>query len=763
MLRGTHFGRARTEPDTFVTAAAAAAAPASERALTGRILAGRYELLALLGAGGMGAVYRAHDRELDELVALKVIKAELARQPSMVDRFRHEVKLARRVTHVNIARTFELGNADGIVYCTMELIQGESLHQRLEREVRLAVVDAAAIAGELCDGLAAAHAAGVVHRDIKPDNVLLANDGRVVLVDFGVAAVTAGVSTGELTGTPTYMAPEQARGEPLTPAADVYAVGVLLYEMVTGRRAFTGDIADILTAKQDLASLQVPLGSMPHELARVIERATARELSARISTAGELRRLLYPWTELSLGPAVAPRHATEPADLLRTVIVLPPAGDEARIHLAAGVHEELLLRLVRRPRMRVLPRADGHCVTSAATVELYAGELLSATICRGQMQTTLHLPLDIGSVGTAADAIASAVGEVVGSESAGKTDPAVQAYELLLRARILVQRNFSDAPRAIDLLEEAHALCPEDARISATLAMLLVRFVMLSQGESDFARAHALVESALVTTPSPAEAYLAAGHLELHTGDPAAAAMHFRTAISCSPHAADAHEALGRMLLEAGYLDVALARLNDALAIAPHLITARWEIARAYALEGDWAAYAALEAELAKHRDRAVARMSVVRMRIAWWRGDLRAVAAAYEELGGSQTFFEVAMLPRFHAVVFGGAWPAHRESIIELVRGLRSPSLRRRAFMAQLGTELAGFMGDADACATMLEHAVECGLFDLHWLDRCPLLEPVRKTLRGAAARERVKARAEAILDAMYGDAGALSDTIAT
>src|SRR5262245_42111937 len=188
----------------------------AERELAGHTLAGRYDLLALLGAGGMGAVYRAHDRELDELVALKVINAALAADPAMVDRFRHEVKLARRVTHVNIARTFELGRSDGILYCTMELIDGESLRRRLRREGKLAISDATRIAAELCDGLTAAHAAEIVHRDIKPDNVLLSREGRVVLADFGVAAVAAGHYPGDLSGTPEYMAPEQAMGEPPT-------------------------------------------------------------------------------------------------------------------------------------------------------------------------------------------------------------------------------------------------------------------------------------------------------------------------------------------------------------------------------------------------------------------------------------------------------------------------------------------------------------------------------------------------------------------
>jgi tetratricopeptide (TPR) repeat protein len=759
MFREHEAGAAGTVLDTLV---AARPSSADERALAGRTLAGRYELLALLGTGGMGAVYRAHDRELDERVALKVIKAGLASQPAMVDRFRHEVKLARRVTHVNIARTFELGHADDVVYCTMELVEGESLHQRLQRQGRLALADATAIAGELCAGLAAAHAAGVIHRDIKPDNVLLASDGRVVLADFGVAAIATGGHTGELLGTPTYMAPEQARGEPPTPAADVYAVGVLLYEMVTGQRAFTGDLAEILVAKQDVPRLEPAPGSVPTELARVIGRATARDLADRIPTAAELRRVLAPWTEPSLGPGAARRQPATAAPDLRTVIVLPPSGDDARLHLAAGVHEEVLRRLVRRPRLRVLPRPDGRCAPGATTVELLARDRLTATICCSPTQATLHLPLDVGSVDLAADAIASAVAQVAGVEGPAAAAPAAQAREMLMRARLLVQRSYSGVPRAIALLERAHALCPEDTRIAATLAMLCVRFVVTSQGDSDLSRARSLVRAALAAAPDLAESHVAAGHLELHTGDPPAAAAHFRTAIACSPYVAEAHEALGRMLLEAGHLDVAMARLQDALAIAPHLIAARWEIARAHALEGDWAAYEEQEAELSKHHDRELARLAIVLMRIAWWRGDRRAMAATYDRLGESRTFFEPSLLPRLRAVVFDGAWAAQREPILALVLGWRSPSLRQRAFLAQIGAELAGHVGDAGACVTMIDHAVACGLYDLHWLDRCPLLEPARRTPEGAAARVRVKARAEAILDALYGDADPQSDTAA-
>src|SRR3569623_904943 len=261
--------------------------------LTGKTLANRYDLLALIGTGGMGAVYRARDRELDELVALKVIRHDLAALPQMAERFRHEVKLARRVTHVNVARTFELGSADGVMFCTMELIDGESLTSRLGQRRRLPITEAAPIAIAMCEALEAAHAAGEINRDIKPDNVLLAGDGRVVLADFGVAAVAA--AEGELSGTPAYMAPEQARGEAPTPAADVYAVGAVLFEMLAGHRAFSGDVATILAAKQDLEHVALGPSEAPVELAQVLAHATARARDKRISSAAALGRALASW------------------------------------------------------------------------------------------------------------------------------------------------------------------------------------------------------------------------------------------------------------------------------------------------------------------------------------------------------------------------------------------------------------------------------------------------------------------------------------
>ena len=185
--------------------------------LTAPLLGDRYELLGLIGVGGMGSIYRARDRELDEVVALKMLRTDLVSSPAILERFRREVKLARRVTHRNVARVFDIGEHDGDKFLTMELVDGESLGALVAREGALPFARVVEIVSGICAGLTCAHAAGVVHRDLKPDNVLLASDGRVVLTDFGIArAFTdggAGSTMGLLVGTPAYMAPEQVEGQ----------------------------------------------------------------------------------------------------------------------------------------------------------------------------------------------------------------------------------------------------------------------------------------------------------------------------------------------------------------------------------------------------------------------------------------------------------------------------------------------------------------------------------------------------------------------
>jgi len=754
-----------------------AADTSTDRNLAGATLAGRYLLLELLGVGGMGAVYRAHDRELDELVALKVIRADHVARPGMVEQFRHEVKLARRVTHINVARTFELVIADGVMFCTMELVEGESLRDRILRRGAIEIAEAVEIAHAMCQGLAAAHAAGVIHRDIKPDNVLLTPTGRVVIADFGVAAF-ASDGDGGLSGTLEYMAPEQARGEQASPATDVYAVGAVLFEMLTGLRAFAGTMSELIVAKQDVERLSLDFaealtaGPLPADLKAVVGEATTADPAHRIPSARELARRLRPWL-VEVPEPTDPRQRiaiqmsavgdieeeVRVVEALATAVVLAPRvveGGSKRLHLAEGVHQELLRRLARRPELRVWPRVDAVELPGGTFVELVAGERLTVTIRRDQLASRLDLPLDIASIGLAADAIAVGVVEM----AARVPDEDAEArLGVVLEARTLVHAGFSGAQPAYDLLTRAHRRWPDDPRIAAELAVLVLKFAFTPALRNDNEPARDIVQAALVGAPDLAETHVAAGHLALHTGDCATAAREFRIAIACSPYQAEPHEGLGRMLLEAGFFDDAVARLEDALAIAPNLSSVRWEIARAHALEQNWVLFDRLVAELRPLGDRPIARF-----RCAVWRDSLEEMHDAREAWQESSVFFEPELMQRVFSCVIEGGWLEHRDTIVRVVLGSKSESRRRRAFLAQIGAEVAGHAGDVATSLHMLTVAIEQhDLFDRHWFDRCPLIAAARATPEGQLLQQVVRHRAEAILDALYGDVESVIDTIIT
>jgi serine/threonine protein kinase/tetratricopeptide (TPR) repeat protein len=230
-------------------------APVKKRSKTqsllviGSILGGRYEILTQLGEGGMGAVYKARDREVERLVALKIIRPELAGNESMLRRFRQELVITRQITHRNVVRIFDMGVLDGVRFISMEFIDGQELANLLKTRSKLPPEEAAALMLQVCTGLQAAHSEGIVHRDLKPQNVMIDRQGRVAVMDFGIAhlaeaaSVEAGpelsgsshlTQVGALMGTPRYMAPEQARSEPTDQRSDIFTVGAMLFELVHG-------------------------------------------------------------------------------------------------------------------------------------------------------------------------------------------------------------------------------------------------------------------------------------------------------------------------------------------------------------------------------------------------------------------------------------------------------------------------------------------------------------------------------------------------
>ena len=209
------------------------------RFLPGRLIAGRYRIIALLGKGGMGEVYRADDLTLGQQVAVKFLPDEAASDEGLLERFRNEVRMARRVSHPNVCRVYDVGEVDGQTFYTMEYVDGEDLSSLLRRIGRLPQDKAIEIARQLCAGLAAAHTKGVLHRDLKPANIMLDGRGQAVIMDFGLAGISDDIRGAEIrSGTPAYMAPEQLAGQEVSPRSDLYSLGLVLYEVFTGKRTF---------------------------------------------------------------------------------------------------------------------------------------------------------------------------------------------------------------------------------------------------------------------------------------------------------------------------------------------------------------------------------------------------------------------------------------------------------------------------------------------------------------------------------------------
>ncbi len=266
---------------------------------TGKVFAARYEVLEEIGSGGMGMVYRALDRELGETVALKTLRPELLQDPALVERFKSEIRLARHISDKHVVRTHDLGERDGVYFLTMEYVEGITVRELLDTRGKLGVAPTLAIASQLAQSLIAAHEQGIIHRDIKPQNLLLDAGGQLKVMDFGVARLAASNSglteVGMLVGTPSYMAPEQLLGESFDERIDLYATGVVLFECLTGRLPFEAPSAVALIAKliRETAPSAASLNpEIPAGVDALVMRLLSKEPDQRPPSARDLTRLL---------------------------------------------------------------------------------------------------------------------------------------------------------------------------------------------------------------------------------------------------------------------------------------------------------------------------------------------------------------------------------------------------------------------------------------------------------------------------------------
>jgi eukaryotic-like serine/threonine-protein kinase len=297
---------------------------------TETLVAGRYELVRPLGHGAMATVDLVRDVDLDRPVALKRIAENLARDEELRRRFLREARLAARLSHPNVVRVFDVGEDGGRPFIAMEYVKGETLADLVARRGRVPVAEASTLGVQISAGLAAAHAAGLVHRDVKPQNLLLGTDGVLKLGDFGIAVGYEGTRltvAGTVLGTAGYLAPEQARGEEVTAAADIYAVGAVLYELLTGAPALTaGSLAELGSVDgfhpPDLAA-RVP--NAPPELVAAVTACLSVRPEDRPASAAGLARLLAPIASEATTLALPPDPGTRATEILAR-----PAGPRRR-------------------------------------------------------------------------------------------------------------------------------------------------------------------------------------------------------------------------------------------------------------------------------------------------------------------------------------------------------------------------------------------------------------------------------------------------
>jgi len=339
----------------------------------GSLLADRFEILEEIGSGGMGTVYRVLDKKINEDVALKLLRPEIAADKSIIERFKNELKIARRITHKNVCRMHDIHEEAGTIFITMEYVPGEDLKSLMRRAGRLSIDKALAVAKEVVEGLSEAHRLGIVHRDLKPQNIMIDRRGSAKIMDFGIARQLRGpelTAAGMMIGTPAYMSPEQVAGEAVDPRTDIYALGTVLYEMVIGRPPFEGDSGFSVALKHKTELPKPPRESnaqVPEELNRLILKCLAKKKDERYQGADELLAGLNRIEEGISGktPIPAEKEAAKltasERECIRSIAVLPfkdmsPQHDQD--YFCEGLAEELINALTQVKGLKVAARTS---------------------------------------------------------------------------------------------------------------------------------------------------------------------------------------------------------------------------------------------------------------------------------------------------------------------------------------------------------------------------------------------------------------------
>jgi len=753
-----------------------------------QVLGDRYKIVRWLGGGGMGRVYEVLDVELNEKVALKVLRAGLT--DDAIERFRREVRLTRRIQHKNVARMFDIGEHAGDKFLTMELVDGQPLTKEVAGTMPWPRLQHLAV--QICEGLAAAHAAGVIHRDLKPDNILIeTGTDRAVITDFGIARSgdeAQVTQVGAVIGTPRYMSPEQLAGSDIDARTDLFSLGVILFELATGSRPWSGDNPITIAVNQ---ATQPPRSfqsmTAPAAYGALVAQCIALERAHRPASAAEIGATIATLAAPAAGqrvqrPTRAPTPAPTPTSSLTAVshetaiAVLPFVCTPTDEYLAIGILEDLIDTLSSTASLRVRPaghardtqsdpRATGrdlgveHMVTGSLR-RTPTGLRLSArliSVADGFQIWAQRIDCSESEVLSVSDQIAHGIAQALSTRAApapDQIDP--RAVDLYLRARAELRRFWGEhVENATQLLEQAVAYAPTSPQILSALAFAAVQTWIRRGNLDDRPRARAALERAMATEHG--DAYLASSLFKLSEGKLEEAASELATAIVRSPMSSQTHEAVARILVEVDSVIEARHHYETAIGLDPgrtQMIAG--DLARLDGLQGNWTSSDRRIDQMLADPDPPVAQLGAVFLaRFAIWRRDLPRLGHAIELLAPRVSIESTGMFYMFNSWREGK--PFDRANWEHMITSQIRPTSPHRFQIVSLQrmAEFALIIDQMDASMMALRAANDFGLIDVVWMDSCPLFTDLVSDPQFSAVRAEVSARASRVLSAFRAAGG--------
>ncbi len=710
-----------------------------EELTPGSRFAGRYQIIEELGRGGMGKIYRAIDLKLREEVALKVIKPEIASNKETIARFGNELKLARKISHKNVGRMYELMEDDGTHYITMEYIPGQDLKRLIRQSGRLTAETAVSIARQVAEGLAEAHRLSVVHRDLKPGNILVDRDGRVKILDFGIALSLLTRNTtdeGMIIGTLEYMPPEQVEGRPIDARADVFAFGCVLYEMLTGRSAFsrettTHTIAAVLN--EDPPRVSDAGVDVPDQLQVIISRCLEKNPERRYASMEEVVSLL---SSIEMRSTDRARETRE-----HSIAVLPflnMSSDQENEYFSDGLTEELINSLLKIDGLNVISRTSSFAFKGTnLDVRQIADKLNVGTILEGSVRKSGN------RLRITAQLIKASNGFHLYAET----------FDRELRDVFAIQNELSQSiAKALRLVlttqaRESLSHFPT-VSIEAYDYVLRGRQLFYQFQKSGFERALKLFLHATDLDPRYASAYAWAANCYslLYTWfDPEphhleAAEQYSAKALALNPELCEAHVAQGMALYNRKEFDKSAEEFAVATRLKPDSFEATYLYARLCFAQGEYEKSAELSRQASRLRPDDYNAPGLLGMIYTDMNMPAEAQQAYRESLEAARQALE--LFSDDTRALYMGAVAAIRlgEMQVGLAWTERVWSSRPRDTMTLYGVACCySLLGQTEKALESIEEAIQYGAIQRKWLEHDPDLQPIREHHRFVALLARL------------------------